>query len=366
MIHIFIGTKAQFIKVAPVLQQLTKQSISYRLIDSCQHKDITKDLRLLFSIREPDVYLDAGFSNINSMRKAFLWSGKILLRLIISKRRFKQEVFGSAPDGICLIHGDTLSTLLGLITAKSCGIKVAHLEAGLRSFDIFNPFPEELIRIICMRYSDFLFTPSAWASENLNKMGIKGTVFSVHANTIIDALDYIVHQNPNEELNLKKPYCTVSIHRFENIFSKKRLQSIINLIISLSKDMTIYFMLHQPTHDKLHRMNMLKSLHGNSKIHMVPLEQYNNFIRLLSGAEFIITDGGSIQEESYALNVPCLLMREKTERQDGLGENVCLSKFDTETIQKFLNSYKSFRRKNLSDAYHPSENIVAILHEISH
>ncbi|MFC1704678.1 UDP-N-acetylglucosamine 2-epimerase, partial [Candidatus Omnitrophota bacterium] len=191
MIHVFVGTKAQFIKVAPLLKEFDTQAIPCRLIDSCQHKDITRDLRTLFKIKQPDAFLETGFRNINSLPKAFLWIVRILAKLIFSKGKTKREVFGAKPDGICLIHGDTLSTLVGLILAKSCGIKVAHLEAGLRSFDIFNPFPEELIRILCMKLSDYLFTPSQWAEDNLRAMSIKGRIINAHENTIIDSLQLI-------------------------------------------------------------------------------------------------------------------------------------------------------------------------------
>ncbi len=360
MIHVFIGTKAQFIKVAPILKELDNRTISYRLIDSCQHSDITKDLRKIFSIKNPDAFLDEKFTNINSLPKAFLWVSKIIFRIIFLKNKLRNSLFGENPYGVCLIHGDTLSTLLGLIIAKSCGLKVAHLEAGLRSFDLFNPFPEEIIRIICMKFADYLFTPSQWAEDNLIKMNIRGEIFNVGENTIIDSMGLMLPQKKDFKFSDMKPYAIMSIHRFENIYSSKRLKLIINLALQISNKLNLFFIMHQPTQKKLERSGAINRI-KKEKIYNYPLTSYDNFILILKNAEFIITDGGSIQEESYALDIPCLLMRKKTERQDGISENVCLSKFDSKIIDNFLKDYKSFRSLKSQNDESPSKKIVDII-----
>ena len=247
MIHILIGTKAQFIKVAPVIKELDKRSIPYRLIDTCQHKDITPNLRKIFNIKDPDVSLDTGFSNINSLVRAFMWIFSIFGKIIFSRKKLLQSVFNNDKNGVCLIHGDTLSTLLGLMIAKSCGLKVGHLEAGLRSFDIFNPFPEELIRIITMYASDYLFSPSTDGEKNLINMKVKGKIFNVKANTVLDSIDYILNKKQGLETSYLRPYVVMSIHRFENINSKKRLTLILGLAETISKNNNIAFIMHQPT-----------------------------------------------------------------------------------------------------------------------
>ncbi|MDD5422475.1 MAG: UDP-N-acetylglucosamine 2-epimerase [Candidatus Omnitrophota bacterium] len=360
MIHIFIGTKAQFIKVAPVLRNLDDCQVPYRLIDSCQHKDITSDLRAFFGIRQPDISLETGFSNINSVFRAILWVSTIMTQLVFSRRSFRERIFGGDKNGICLIHGDTLSTLLGLITARSCGLKVAHLEAGLRSFDLFDPFPEELIRIICMRFSDYLFAPSSWAENNLRAMKVKGRIFKIEGNTVIDSLRYIMKRHDDTADTGGAPYTVVSIHRFENLYSRRRMAAVIDLVKRISSSFDVFFIMHRPTSNRLARMGLLREL-KNDRIHMDPIAGYGRFIALLKKAEFIVTDGGSIQEESCALNVPCLLMRMKTERQDGLGGNVRLGQFDEKTIGDFLVSYKSFRSRATPTALNPSKEIVRIL-----
>lgn len=344
-IHIFIGTKAQFIKVAPIIKELDKRNLPYRLIDSCQHKDITTDLRRLFDIREPDVYLYTGFNNINTLIKAFLWTARIMGALIIKPNAFKQEVFGNSEKGLCLIHGDTLSTLLGLIIAKRYGFEVGHLEAGLRSFDIVNPFPEELIRIICMRYADFLFAPSDWAYDNLTHLRKKATVYNIKDNTIFDSIRYILPRSTTPAEKPHENYVIMSIHRFENIYQRKRLASIVTFAAELSEQFTVIFVAHQPTLKRLKATSLLHRL-KQKKITIASLAHYDAFLSLLADAQFIITDGGSIQEESYYLNKPCLLLRNKTERHYGLGENVCLSQFNKKILNYFTEHYPSFKRKD--------------------
>ena len=170
MIHIFVGTKAQFIKMAPIMQELDRRGIVYNFIDAGQHAGLTGDLIDQFDLRQPNVFLREEGGNIDTLLQAFAWTVSNLWRIVLRRNQVCRRVFGGG-DGICLIHGDTLTTLLSLLYAKRCGLKVAHVEAGLRSYHLLDPFPEEMIRLIAMRHSDILFAPSDWALENLHKMG---------------------------------------------------------------------------------------------------------------------------------------------------------------------------------------------------
>ena len=159
MIHAFIGTKAQFIKTAPVLKELQRRGIEYNLIDSGQHAQTNRKLREFFDIPVPNIILRSGTGDITKLSQAAIWALRIIFLGIFRRRKVWSEIFRS-QNGICIIHGDTLTTLLSLFLARRVGIKVAHIEAGLRSFNYLNPFPEELIRIIVMKFSDLLLAPS--------------------------------------------------------------------------------------------------------------------------------------------------------------------------------------------------------------
>ncbi len=362
MIHIFIGTKAQFIKTAPVIHELEASRIPYRLIDTNQHTDITTDLRKIFSIKSPDASLDNRSRNVNTLMAALNWSARIIFQIIFQKESFRRRVFGDvSPNDICVIHGDTLSTLLGLIASKSCGIRVAHLEAGLRSFDIFHPFPEEIIRIICMKHSDILFAPSKTAEENLRAMKLKGSIYNIGANTVLDSIRYVTdNSKKGPDGEIKKPYVIMSIHRFENIYNKRRLLFILTLMRVISQNNNVLFVLHQPTMKRITRIGFGALLKGKA-IMVRPIVHYDEFVTLLEGAEFIVTDGGSIQEESSYLGIPCLIARLRTERDDGIGKNAVLSRFNPSIVEKFLASYRSLRRDPPHKEKSPSKEITSIL-----
>lgn len=359
-VNILIGTKAQFIKVAPLIKELDTRSIPYRLIDTCQHKDITTELRKQFNIRQPDAFLGNNFRNINSLPRALWWTISIFFSLLAKRRAFKQKLFGINNNGLCLIHGDTLSTLMGCIIAKSYGMKAGLLEAGLRSFDIANPFPEELIRLISMKWSDYLFAPSEWAAQNLSLMKVRGEIFTV-GDTIVDSISSVLaHSSESAFLNLK-PYAVMSIHRFETIYRAKQLKFITELARDIGKQRNIYFIGHQPTLRRLNKNKLINQL-DHVGIRRLPILNYSDFISLINNADFVLTDGGSIQEECFYLDIPCLLLRNKTERGYGLGENVCLSKFNRATIERFLANFAEFKRKNPADYnFKPSQRIIEII-----
>jgi UDP-N-acetylglucosamine 2-epimerase len=357
MIHIFIGTKAQLIKMAPVIQELDRRAIRYNLIDGGQHAALVSELIGQFGLRRPDISLGKEETNVDSITKALNWTGTHLSSALLDAGGVREKVF-RGQNGICLIHGDTLTTLLSLIMAKRCGLKVAHVEAGLRSFHLLDPFPEEIIRLIAMRYSDLLFAPSDWAFDNLSRMNYGPKTVHAGGNTIIDTLRY-ARTKAGAERPLPGPYAVVTIHRVETIFSRARMERVALLIERMARDRKVLFVLHEPTRQRLTRYGFLERLKNVPGVEMRELQPYLAFVNLLARADFIVTDGGSIQEESHYLNVPCLIMRAKTERMEGLGKNAHLAGFNEERINRFFEMLPDLRRKN-PDAQdsHPSGIIV--------
>ncbi|MBE2223965.1 MAG: UDP-N-acetylglucosamine 2-epimerase [Anaerolineae bacterium] len=356
MIHVFVGTKAQFIKMAPIMMELNKREILYNLIDAGQHGGLTGELMEQFALGEPNVFLRSEKTTIKTMWQAIKWTAKSLLQLIVKPKAISNQVF-QGKKGVCLIHGDTLTTLISLLYAKRCGIKVAHVEAGLRSYRLFDPFPEEIIRLLAMRFSDILFAPSEWAYQNLKKMGYEAKTIDAGGNTIIDTVRYAL-EKVNGRSQTSQPYIIVTTHRVETIYSKSRLQFIIEFLEKVADQRQVRFVLHHPTENQLRRFGLFGRLAHNPQIELSPLQPYIKFVGLLANADFIVTDGGSIQEESYILNKPCLIMRTTTERMEGLGENAFLADFSHERIDQFLNQLPSFNRVELPDSIKPSATIV--------
>lgn len=355
MIHVFVGTKAQFIKMAPLMREFDDRGIHYNFIDSGQHRTLTSEISREFGLRHPDVFLRRNKSNINSLRQALVWTISIISLVAFRKQKVRQDVFLNRR-GICLIHGDTLTTLVSLIYAKRCGLKVAHIEAGLRSYRITNPFPEELIRLLAMRFSDILFAPSDWAYENLQRMGYANRTINIGGNTIVDSIKYA--KSKFEHKTAPRKYSIATIHRTETIYSRSRLAEIVELLERISDSYKVLFVLHKPTSERLIHYGFYKRLKQNPNIKLLTLQPYLEFLYLLSESEFAVTDGGSIQEECYYLGVPCLIMRTRTERREGLGETAILSHFDRDKIERFIHQYKKYKHQVCDMAMSPSARIV--------
>lgn len=355
MIHIIIGTKAQLIKMAPLIWEMNNRRLPYRLINAGQHASIMNQLAEQLGIREPDISLNPEGRNIDSIAIGLRWLGRLLYRALFKPKWVFDWVFDGA-EGVCLIHGDTATTLVSLALAKRAGIKVAHIEAGLRSFNVLNPFPEELIRLIAMRGADILFAPDDWATENLRRMKLSGRIVGNTGNTIIDTLRFAYGR---EERLVDEPYVLMSIHRLETISSRKRLMKICQLAEQIGQTLQVVFVLHQPTKHYLERFGLLKPLENNTGVKLMALQPYLQFISLLSYAEYVISDGGSIQEETYAMGKPCLVLRTRTERLDGIGETAYLSGFDEERIQQFILNYNKYRDVSLlNEEGSPASRIV--------
>ena len=354
MIHVCFGTQAELIKLAPILKELADRDVPHRIIDTGQHPEQTRRLRQQFALREPDVRLHRGEA-IASGAAAAVWGAKILAACLVSRRRFRAEVFAPGP-GCCVAHGDTLSTLLVAMLASMLGLKLAHVESGLRSFRWLNPFPEEIVRVLTNRRADLLFAPGGWACENLRKMKVAGRVVRLPANTGRDALEMVLSL-PSSLDPPVGPYALASIHRYETIRSPRALARVVETLVAASLHARIIWPLHTVTRRAMEKAGLLKEL-ALSKVELCDTLPYPDFARLLAGARFVIADGGSIQEESYFLDKPCLLLRHATERREGIGENVLLSRWKAEAIEEFLRSPQRYRRRGEMPGERPS-SIVA-------
>ncbi|TYT75810.1 UDP-N-acetylglucosamine 2-epimerase [Desulfobotulus mexicanus] len=336
MIHFFIGTKAQLIKTAPVMVELQRRNIVFRYVDSGQHGNFTQSLRKIFRIKEPDFSFCKDNRDITNSIDAFKWVGYLLVCYFFKRKNLRDKVF--AGGGICLIHGDTLSTLFGLMLAKAAKLKVGHIEAGLRSFNYLHPFPEEIIRIYCMKKCDFLFAPSDMSYNNLKSMRLKGKIIKVDGNTVVDALRFIHKNYVNIEIP-KEPYALATCHRLETITNRNRLEKVIQLINCVSKKIKVVFVVHKPTRKYLKQFALMEKISSNVEI--IEMQNYVEFTALIRNSKMVLADGGSIQEECAYLCKPCLILRNKTERPDGLGNNAMLWNFDYAVLDSFINNIDS-------------------------
>jgi UDP-N-acetylglucosamine 2-epimerase (non-hydrolysing) len=352
-IHVFLGTKAQYIKTAPLLRLMDDKGVPYRLIDSGQHARLSMSMRSDLGVRNPDFVL-GGKEDVDTIGAALLWSGKLASRLR-SPRWLREHVFGG-NGGICVVHGDTPSTLLSALMAKRAGLRVAHMEAGLRSHSILNPFPEELIRLWVMRVSDLLFAPDQAALANLRAMKLSGRVVPLRGNTVIEALRHSLrHADPPGAGPV-----VATMHRVENLRNRKRVEGLVRLLVRISAVHPVTFVVHGPTREVLTRMDLERVL-TDAGVALTPLVPHHEFAQMLYAAPYVITDGGSIQEECALVGVPTLLWRLRSERPDGLGSNVVLSGYEPATIEEFLAHPERHRVDPATPEVSPSEEILRVL-----
>lgn len=354
--HIVIGTKAQLIKMAPIMVKLQKRNISYRFILTGQHQETMEKLRENFGIKQPDIVLYQG-KDITGILQMAYWLVRILIKTVVKK----QAVFGQTSSrDIILVHGDTFSTLLGALMGKISGMQIAHIESGLRSFNWFHPFPEELTRLFVFRLAHIYFCPGKWALDNLRHY--RGRKVDTRYNTLLDAL-HLANKNPGQT-NGNKPqekYAICTLHRFENIFRKERLRWIVETIIEISRQQKILFILHLPTKKQLEKYGLLATLARAKNIELRPRYDYFDFLALIQQSEFVISDGGSNQEECFYLGKPCLLLRNHSERQEGIGKNVIVSQYDPKIITAFVRNYQAYQLPPFHPDISPTQLIVESL-----
>ncbi len=360
MIHLFLGTKAQVIKTAPVVWELERQGIPYRLIDTGQHAELTSRLRKELQVREPDFSLRNG-SDLASIRSGLRWVVQWVVNGAVRPAWIRDRIFAN-QGGICLVHGDTASTWLGAWLAKRAGLKVAHLEAGLRSFHPLSPFPEELFRWRTSRVADLLLAPSPRAAQNLKRAGVAGRIVELGGNTGLEAARRGLKQ-PSQVTAPWPVFILCSIHRMETLLSRRRLNFLVQVLLKAAAHHPLLFLLHEPTRRALVRTGGMSRLKTSDRIQCRPLVSHAAFLHWARQAQFLITDGGSVQEESYYLNVPCLLLRDRTERPEGVDPpgNVVLARWRWERVESFLKSPQMHRHREPIPSTQPSRVVVEAL-----
>lgn len=340
-ITIFTGTKAQFLKLAPVAMEFDRRGWPYRIIDTGQHGDLVRPIIERFNLRRPDRHLAPGERGVETLTGGIRWTMRVLFRLARRPKRLRDELF-DGRRGICLVHGDTASTLLSTLISRRAGQQVIHIEAGLRSHRLFHPFPEELIRILVMRRSALLFAPSPQAFANLEKMGLAKRAFLLPGNTNLDTLALDLDKKSAMPADLPCQFAVVTIHRLETLYSRRRLRRVVQYVLEAHSRTPVLFICHPPTARRLSAAGLTTRLEATG-IRFLPLLDHTTFVHLVRRARFVITDGGSVQEEASYLGTPCLLLRRATERDDGLGRNVVLSRFRDEVVREFLQRFEQLR-----------------------
>jgi UDP-N-acetylglucosamine 2-epimerase (non-hydrolysing) len=354
MIHFAIGTRAQLFKMAPIMLECEKRGLQWRWIYTAQHKETMEQTLKTFGLPKPDYTVMEWDTEAKSMGKIWFWFIKMLMSIFHSKK-----ILGgyTGKEHILLTHGDTLTTWITALMAKVTGTKVMHVESGLRSFNMFKPFPEEINRLITFRLSDYYACPGDWALGNLKKY--KGIKINTKENTQIDTIRFGLKNCESAEITLPKhKYVLASLHRYENIFNKDRFEKLIEELEFIAKGFTLLLVQHPATLLQIDKFDFRTRLTGNKNIKLLPRLEYLPFVKAIKHSEFVITDGGGNQEELYHIGKPTLIFRDETERKEGLGTTALISKLDHSLIGEFTKNYKDYRRNQSVSVGSPSSDIA--------
>ena len=322
-VAIVLGTRPEIIKMAPIIRLLEERREEYLFLHTGQHYDFNMDGVFFdeFKLREPDVNLNVGSGSHGET------TGKIIMgveRVLIDMR----------PD-VVLVNGDTNTTLAGALAAVKLHVICGHVEAGIRNYD--RRMPEEYNRIVADHVSDYLFATSKLTARNLVEEGISGgdrylyfgkfdrPKIRLTGNTIVDVVQEIVKLSRKSDILGRmgleaKNYLYVTAHREENVDYPDRLTSIISglNLVSDQVGMPMILPLHPRTRSKLERFGLIKGLLKVKKLRLIEPIGYVNHLALVSKAALVMTDSGGIQEETCTLRVPAVVLREVTDRPEGL------------------------------------------------
>lgn len=356
-IFFFVGTEAELIKVFPVMMECMKQGELCHIIGSGQN-DLTRS-RIMKEIQLNGKFIELSKeSEIEKSAKGLLkWFIKTYRNAIKKiEESFDRSDLRGAP---MIVHGDTVSTFMGARIGKKLGCLVCHVEAGLRSHHLFRPFPEEIDRLLTSRIAKVHFAPGMEAVKNLKH--VKGEVIDTQYNTILDSLRFSMSMkiatDGLEEI-LGQNYFVFVMHRQENLGNKEFVRQIVERVKKLAQSRQCVLILHKVTEVAFMKMGILEELSADKRFILLSRVDYFDFMKLLDGAQYVITDGGSNQEELHYMGKPCLILRKETERQEGIGTNAVLCGKNIDMIENFERDHEKYRSDFVVDIHRPSKAIA--------
>ena len=306
-----VGARPNFMKVAPVMNALkTRKHVVQTLVHTGQHYDANMSDVFFeqLGIPAPDVNLAVG-SGTHARQTAEIMT------------RFEPVLLERQPD-IVLVYGDVNSTVATALVCAKLGVRVGHVEAGLRSFD--RTMPEEINRLVTDQLADLLFTPSEDGDANLHKEGIPAEKIFRVGNVMIDSLVKLLPVARRQSKNgLPERYALVTLHRPANVDDSATLKRLLQSLLEVNRDLAVIFPAHPRTRQRISDFGL-----NAEQLRVLDPLSYVDFLGLQSRATVVITDSGGIQEETTYLGVPCLTLRENTERPVTvtLGTNVLVGR----------------------------------------
>lgn len=349
------GARPNFMKIAPLMKEFSKHSeFEVILVHTGQHYDVAMNKQFFddLEIPIPNYNLEVG-SGSHSTQTA-----NIMIK-------FEEVCLKEKPDLVCVV-GDVNSTIAAALVAKKLNIKVAHVESGLRSFD--DKMPEEINRVLTDRISDYLFVSEDNGLLNLKNEGFPDNKIFYVGNIMIDCLinnmEKIKLSTIKDNLKLEN-HCVLTLHRPSNVDTSKKLSEIIELLETIQLKLPIVWPLHPRTRNNLEKFNLMEKVKAMKNITITSPLGYHDFMNLVYNSCIVITDSGGIQEETTFLGIPCLTLRDNTERPSTINGTNVLIKDNYSQILPYITQAinKDFKKGKIPKFWDgkTAERIVQIL-----
>lgn len=359
-LYFFIGTEAELMKMFRVIQEAQQRGYDCRIISSGQN-DIKNSYYLGLVGGKIDIDLT---DYMAPQKKAFDYLLWFLKTERLGMKAMKKE---KAQDNnlLMIVHGDTLSTLMGARIAYKCRIEYMHVESGLRSFHWFSPFPEEIDRYFSSKHSVVNFCQKTEAAEYAAR-AFQGKAVNTVYNTGIEILYYALSEIEEEKRDnpVGAKYFLAAIHRQENLMDGKFMRNAFEKIFQLSKNLKCVFIYHEQTKNALQKFDLWDRFEECPGILRIPRQDYVSFINYVVYSEFVMADGCGNQQELYYLGQPYLIMRtEVEEKSEGLGWNAFCFQGDFSRISEFVGHYKDYKKPRITPDRFPSNIIMDTIDE---
>lgn len=356
------GARPNFMKIAPLMDAFSQSSnVEALLVHTGQHYD-ERMSELFFrdlGIPEPDINLEVG-------------SGSHAVQTAEIMKRFEPVVLEHKPDWVVVV-GDVNSTIACAMVASKLGVKVAHVEAGLRSFD--RAMPEEVNRVLTDSISDLLLVSESSGLENLKKEGVPNEKVHFVGNVMIDTL--LKNREKAQSSNVLRDlgvtggrYAVITLHRPSNVDDAKNLSGILDAFEEIAKDLALIFPMHPRTRKNVEQLGLKGRVDALAALKTPEPLGYLDFLKLLSEAALVLTDSGGIQEETTILRVPCLTLRENTERPVTITEGT--NRLVRPTRESIVSAYREQITRGKGDSQTPqfwdgkaAERICAVFESLA-
>lgn len=359
MIYFFFGTTAEYIKLIPVISKVKSFGIDFKIVLSGQTSIDMAEFKKISGVSKPSFEFEEKNSRSSSVFFA-IWAIRTFFKSLvwgISEFKFKKR-------NIMIVQGDTVSALIGSLLGRIFMMKVVHIEAGLRTKNLIEPFPEEINRRIISLVANYHFCQNKDAIKNLKNVP-RERKFNTLFNTSVESLEMALSLKSKAIQSKHGKYFIFILHRQEHLYLRKKetVKLIEEVMKFSSKGIKCYFLIHDVTREFLVKSGLYQQIERSK--YMIPMDRmkYLDFVHFFDKSQFVVTDGGGNHTEAHYLGKPCIILKRESEQSEGVGENILVTE-DLKKVKKFIMEYKLHMRKKIKIKKWPSEIILNEIQKI--